>query len=43
MSKAMRVPPDELRATASDLVRMNGETDHIRGEVRHQWSRLNHA
>ena len=40
MSKAMRVPPDELRAIASDLVRMSAETDHIRGEVRHQWARL---
>jgi len=43
MSKAMRVPPDELRAIASDLVRMSAETDHVRGEVRHQWSRLDHG
>jgi len=36
----MRVPPEELRAAASDLLQLSGEVSHVQSAVRHHWGRL---
>jgi len=40
MSDLMRVPPEELRAAASDLLQLSGEVNHVQRAVRHHWGRL---
>jgi len=40
MSEWMRVPPEELRAAAGDLMQLSGETRRVQSAVRQQWSRL---
>jgi len=40
MNDLMRVPPEALRAAASDLLQLSGEVSHVQSTLRHHWGRL---
>ncbi len=39
-TKALRLPPGEMRGTAAELGRLSGDTDEAWQQLRHSWNRL---
>lgn len=40
MNDLLQIPPEELRAAASDLLRLSADVARVQSAVRHHWSRL---